>query len=222
MRSLKKSLRQNSHDDHDHGSWAISYGDLVTILLSFFILFFSTDFGKKDKQLVDQSLVESIEGTLFLSEPMSDNLKSDDISIKKINKDNFLVFFKNTSFFSSGSVSPNKDFDQRMKKFVEKIDPFLSTYKLVIHAYTDSTPVGRNNRFRDNVELSGLRAISVKHKLENLGLQPSRMEISGKGVLSEEVISFMGISLSDKSKVKKIQRTVAFVVRRDHMNGEKL
>ena len=120
MKRLNKSLRENDTEEHDHGSWAISYGDLVTILLSFFILFFSTDFAKKDKQLIDQSLVESIEGTLFLSEPMSENFNNDDISIKKINKDNFLVFFKNTSFFNSGSVSPNKEFNERMKLFVKK------------------------------------------------------------------------------------------------------
>mgnify|MGYP001947008696 CR=1 FL=1 len=222
MKLRGNSLRNSQEESFDHGSWAISYGDLVTILLSFFILFFSTDFGKKDKNLIDQSLVESIEGSLFMSEPMSAELKDEAVSIKKIDKDHFLVFFKNTSFFDSGSVNPNKTFDDKMINFVSKIDPFLSKFKLVIHAYTDSTPVSSKSRFHDNVELSGLRAISVKKKLETLGIEGRRMEISGKGILSEEVIKFMGISLDDTEKVKKVQRTVAFVVRRDYMDGADL
>lgn len=220
MNTSTKLLRSKQEDEDSHGSWAISYGDLVTILLSFFILFFSTDFGEKSKTQLDNSLVESVEGTLSLTDPINKIVVDDSIQIKKINKDNFLIFFKNISFFDSGRVTPNEKFHNLMTNFSKKVSPFLSNYKLVIHAYTDSSPVTKKSRFRDNVELSGLRAIAVKSELEKIGIDANRMEISGKGVLSRKVIEFMGISLNDKSNVKKLQRTVAFVVRRDQSLGD--
>lgn len=220
MSILLKRKKLRREEVVEHGSWAISYGDLVTVLLCFFIIFFSTDFKSKDREKLDNSLVDSINGTFVTSSPMSDYDMDSDIKIKKINKDNFLVFFRNISFFNSGIVEPNSSFHMKMKKFVRKINPFLGDYKLVIHAYTDSNPVTSTNRFKDNVELSGLRAISVKTELEKLGIDSNRMEISGKGILSESVLKFMGIPLADKSKVREVQRTVAFVVRRDSVTGE--
>jgi len=207
-------------EEGDHGNWSVSYGDLITILLSFFIIFFSTDFKAGEREQINQSLVESLRGTLFDSAPMSEFEVSEEISIKKINKDNFLVFFKNTSFFNSGDIQPNQEFDKKMKVFVQRINPFLGQFKLVIHAYTDSTPVKKKKRYHDNVELSGLRSISVKSRLEKLGVETERMEISGKGILSESVLKFMGINLEDKEKVRAMQRTVAYVVKRDWVNGE--
>jgi flagellar motor protein MotB len=45
----------NLSKDHEEeveseGTWAISYGDMITLLLSFFVIFFTTDFDKKKMQ----------------------------------------------------------------------------------------------------------------------------------------------------------------------------
>lgn len=50
----------SKESEGDDGTWAISYGDMITLLLAFFILFFSTD--PEDKQEMD--LLDAIVNTL--------------------------------------------------------------------------------------------------------------------------------------------------------------
>jgi flagellar motor protein MotB len=42
------------------GSWAISYGDMITLLLSFFIIFFSTDQEKDRMKAMESALLVAL------------------------------------------------------------------------------------------------------------------------------------------------------------------
>ncbi len=42
------------------GSWAISYGDMVTLLLTFFILFFSLDSTPQKYTAIQDALVSAL------------------------------------------------------------------------------------------------------------------------------------------------------------------
>ena len=44
--SLIKKNRIHSEEDSE-GTWAISYGDMITLLLSFFVIFYNADFKAK-------------------------------------------------------------------------------------------------------------------------------------------------------------------------------
>ena len=222
MKKLR-DLQKSREEVDSHGSWAISYGDMITVLLSFFILFFPADFKEVREREMDESLVENIE---LLEESIpKDQIEINNLdemmNIKQINKDNYLIFFKGISFFNSGEVDPKAAVDDIFQAFSKRINPFLGDYKVIIHAYTDNSPVPKNiRRYRDNVELSGLRSIAVKKKLELEGVDANRIEISGKGVLSPSLLKFMNVDKSDKELIKSLQRTVAFVIRRDSMKQE--
>ena len=55
------TLRTKKHEEVDaEGSWAISYGDMITVLLAFFVMFFSVDFKDEEKELINSSLIESL------------------------------------------------------------------------------------------------------------------------------------------------------------------
>ena len=209
-----------SHEEEidSEGSWAISYGDLVTLLMSFFVIFFSTDFAKPKEELIDSSLVEAINELKQkdLTQESLSEMALNNVKIKRMDRDNYLIFFKGISFFDVASVDLRSDSEEVLKELSQKIMPYLSNYKLIVYAYTDNTPVRSSiHRFRDNIELSALRSIAVLRKLFALGLDPNRVEITGRGILPEGSLDFMGIDKKDAKVVKSMQRTVAFVLKRD-------
>ena len=61
---MKKTARDliftNDHTDTE-GTWAISYGDMITLLLSFFVIYFSTDFTEKKEKELNTGLIENLE-----------------------------------------------------------------------------------------------------------------------------------------------------------------
>ena len=59
MKRIKREKKQ-THIDTE-GSWAISYGDMITLLLGFFILFFSLDPADKKESKISQSLLVTMQ-----------------------------------------------------------------------------------------------------------------------------------------------------------------
>ena len=59
MKRIKREKKQ-THIDTE-GSWAISYGDMITLLLGFFILFFSLDPAEKKESKISQSLLVTMQ-----------------------------------------------------------------------------------------------------------------------------------------------------------------
>src|SRR5580698_1791227 len=57
--------RKRKHEDHDnHEAWAIPYGDLVTLLLAFFVVMYATSSVNEGKyRVLSDSLAEAFHGT---------------------------------------------------------------------------------------------------------------------------------------------------------------
>lgn len=223
----RKDIFEEDHIDSE-GSWAISYGDLITVLLSFFVLYFSTDFEKSKEQTLNNALIKNLSGQFNVMAGHDDNTTllstevSDLVNIKQLDKDHFFVFFKGLTFFETGSVDPLISTEKILKDFSAKVAPFLGDYKIIIHAYTDDKPVHHLSfrRFKDNLELSGLRAIAIKRILQKHGLDSGRVEISGKGILSKKVLTYMGIESKQKVEIRNAQRTISFVLKRESIENE--
>src|ERR1700685_1174926 len=66
-------LRRRRHDDHDnHEAWAIPYGDLVTLLLAFFVVMYSISSVNEGKyRVVSDSLTEAFRGTPHSPQPIT-------------------------------------------------------------------------------------------------------------------------------------------------------
>jgi len=214
MSSKIKNYLQEEADTE--GSWAISYGDMITLLLSFFVIYFSTDFNKpQEKKMQDQLFKDLVtENPLLMTN--IDTQKIDNLEVVKLGHDKLVMFFKGQSFFERAEVSLKKDKEVILERISEKILPYLGKYKIKVQAFTDDRPVrGDNPRFKDNIELSALRAVDVMRKLNKFGVPLHRMEISGKGILSDSILEKLGHSSVDKQQKRDLSRTIGLLLYRD-------
>lgn len=182
------------------GSWAISYGDMITLLLTFFILFFSTDSQKDRLDQMERDLAIKLDSTAMLSAPTVGSVSRGPASASveelvgpqqfqaKVYKvgQRLIVEFPNTSFFGLGKIELTKDGERELRGFVSKYLPYAGNYVLGIRAYTDNKKVipYANRRFRDNLELSALRAVATMRYLQRSGIPLNRMRLGGYGELN--------------------------------------
>jgi chemotaxis protein MotB len=195
MGALKKVRSHEAEVDTD-GSWAISYGDMITLLLTFFILFFSTNKDRDRMQAMESTLAIKLDSSYKAQGPQTGAIqqKSDvaesmgpqqlNAKVYKVG-DRMIVEFPNASFFNLGKVELTKEGTRELHEFVKRYMPYAGNYILGIRAYTDNKKVKkRRGRFRDNLELSALRSVATMRTLQKLGIPLNRMRLGGYGELN--------------------------------------
>ncbi|PIU00274.1 MAG: hypothetical protein COT74_04895 [Bdellovibrionales bacterium CG10_big_fil_rev_8_21_14_0_10_45_34] len=194
-------FEESSAEEPDsEGTWAISYGDMITLLLGFFVLFFSFDPSQTKQAGVTQAIIQAISTNVeknsserspaALSKFSSSREGIDEVTIEKLGAKAYqvgakvLVEFPGVSFFDSGETSLTLQGRAALEKFVVKYLPYAGGHNLSIMAYTDPKPViaSAKRKFQDNLELSALRSVSAMRRLQHSGLPLDTMRISGYGV----------------------------------------
>jgi chemotaxis protein MotB len=225
--NLLRKVEQENHEGEE--SWAISYGDMITLLLSFFVLFFSTDFDKEKKTKSENHLMAkfnaSIEnGPIHEITPQMEPIASMMPKAKVTRLENrLLVTFDQMGFFSSGEVEPNMAGVEILKKFATKYVPYAGQYRLSIKSFTDNKKVNNDvpRRFKDNLELSVLRSVAVMRVLQQAGIPLNRMEIAGQGEMTKilKLLSKLDLTKLNEKELNDISRTVVLVIKHDDEQG---
>lgn len=207
--------------ESEEGSWAISYGDMVTLLLSFFVLFFSIDFKKSGEKDLDNSL-QGIFTTSQIDHKSDQNLVQNDFNIDgmemvRVKDGTFLLFFKGVSFYNSAKYDLTDEAKKSLREFSDKFIPMSGKYKIRVQAYTDNRLVKNTKKrtFRDNLELSVLRSLSVVRQLNANGIPSRRIEISGKGEMSDRINKLLMLDKVTKKEKESLSRTISLVISRD-------
>lgn len=230
MKKVRLLAKEHYHEEDSEGTWALSYGDMITLLLSFFVIFFTTDPQKEKVQKLNNLLSFELEGTKPY-EPSSIQGEGtiggkQKVELKNLPKfegtsitahqvdENIVVTFNATSFFSSGEVKPNDRGRKLLSEFAEKYMPYAGNYRLAIKGFTDSRPVSkkRMRKYEDNLELSALRSIASMKVLQGAGIPLNRMEIAGAGELEtiEKVLpNKEGLT---KDELASFSRTIVLVI----------
>lgn len=202
--------RHQEEEVDTEGTWAVSYGDMVTLLLTFFIVFFSIDpkqeAGERSRAL-QMSLLERLNQRNAAALASGDGGRAPAAAIGAADEsgidptvmhrlrgkahqvgDHLIVEFPLVSFFKSGSTDVTADGRKALDGFVASYLPYAGTHRLGIRAYTDAKPVGGGHRFKDNLELSALRSVAALRILQKAGLPLSRMKLAGLGehILTEK------------------------------------
>ena len=182
----KKRHRAINHE----GSWAVSYVDMLTLLLCFFIIFFNAKHITPDDEptalkKVIQSLqvynatTASVVGSgvgsgnsssassgLGVGNGLIDEIKTafdQNVPAKTIIKGKALeIAYSDVSFFESGSTQINLLGKQSTEKIIQILYAHRASIKITVQGHTDPSKVrGTHNQFSDNWELSVLRATAV-------------------------------------------------------------
>ncbi|MFQ3675607.1 MAG: OmpA family protein [Endomicrobiia bacterium] len=152
-------------------AWMTSYSDLVTQLLTFFIMLFALsaatteDQLKKIKQKIDNYVTEN-------------NLEKF-VSTKITLKEGLVLTFSEKYMFDSGKA----DIYQEAKEVIKNIAQLLvdEPNRISIEGHTDNTPIS-TIEFPSNWELSTTRATKLlRYLLEELKFDPKRLTAAGFG-----------------------------------------
>lgn len=168
----------------NRGSWIISYADMMTIILTFFILLLSISTIKQTRFEV---LVDALTGVKVgnlqevkqkIDEVVEREALGGQVSTS-IDEDGLTVEFSNALLFESGEAKLTDRADEVLEPIahhlVEDLEP---GYGLIIEGYTDDVPIS-NREFRSNWELSTSRGINVMRRLGSAGLDARRMSVQG-------------------------------------------
>lgn len=176
----------------------ISYSDMVTLLLIFFVYLFSLAEINPVKFLEAQNAIQ----TEMKTPPNSDALKRIDIEkeklqemgkkIQKFIKDNHLeakvsvhydykgmkldLNLGDTVLFELGKANVKPDAQAILTKLAEYFKD--STSKIIVEGHTDDIPI-HTSQFPSNWELSSARAASVVHFIEEQNIESSRFMVIG-------------------------------------------
>lgn len=174
------ALEKSSHT----GGWIVSYADMMTIILTFFILLLSISTIAQTKyELLVQAFTGEKAGNLMevkekIDKVIEEQRLGGEISTK-MDKDGLVIEFSNALLFTSGEADLKAGaevaFAPIERHLVDDLEPH---YGLVIEGYTDDVPIS-TRRFASNWELSSSRAIHVMERLNQAGLDPRRISVKG-------------------------------------------
>ncbi|MBF0352437.1 MAG: flagellar motor protein MotB [SAR324 cluster bacterium] len=192
----KEKKKKKSGNELDPNAWMVTFSDLITLMMTFFVLLYSFNdpnpksqqsslssmepgfFSMYESRSTDEIrilransiLKESLE--VFLSEHSVRNVElsqSDEGLIVTIPAD--IVFARNSALLSASA-----------KQTIHQIARYLNKtgHMIRIEGHTDTTPV-RSSKYRDSWDLSLARAQSVLKEMLNVGVSPAKLSLTGKG-----------------------------------------
>lgn len=165
-------------------SWIVSYADIMTIILTFFILLLSISTIAQTKyEMIVQAFTGEKAGNLMeVQEEIRQVIEEQGLAGEvetKLDMNGLEVSFSNALLYSSGDATLTsgayKALNPIKAHLVEKLG---DQYGVIIEGYTDDVPIS-NQRFASNWELSTSRAISVMNVLSEGGLDRRRISVQG-------------------------------------------
>lgn len=202
MRKQKDRVQQFSTEvmeESDTPAWMVTYGDMVTLLLTFFILYYSIAaqnlmkfkdvlLGETENNIGLIELLDTVdiktslnEWTGFQKNTLLDDMEkitSDQISLDSgQNRSRIVVRIPGRTLFKPGSA----DLDKAGWPALTEIAGILKKYpkyKINIQGHTDDFPV-ETTQFPTNWELSAVRATAVLRFLNDKGVNPMHMTATG-------------------------------------------
>lgn len=187
-------MKRHRPEDEDTEAWLITYADMVTLLLCFFIIMFaiSTPNGDMIKKVADALRKEGFySDSGVINDPYKDLKKDISLALGASGYDQFVAISQqddaitmelaSTSFFAKGSA-----------KFTPKAIPMLQVIAgqlkkvakkdimVEVEGHTDDTPIA-TAQFPSNWELSAARATNVVRYFIAQDFPPYKLRAIGAG-----------------------------------------
>ncbi|BCN92637.1 chemotaxis protein MotB [Thiomicrorhabdus immobilis] len=183
-------------------AWLLAFGDVITLLITFFIMAIALNKGEisKVQRWVDDQVTESYQ-------VLADEIKQQNLQVIKVNRTarGVLLSIQSDNAFESGSFRPTEQLSQELETLgkVLKKTPLLNILQsednrqvigrakedgmqwyseIRVEGHTDNDPINPLSRLRNNYFLSTLRAESVMQTLYRASELPAQLfSVSGYG-----------------------------------------
>ena len=188
-RSYIESRRAQGDEGTDEDNWMVTYSDMVTLLLTFFILLFSMS-------EIDQSKFEEMKGAISgemlkkeADRPFEEIRKQlQDIVVQRnmektvqvdVDPLGVRIEFASSSLYESGSAAIKRNMGvviDDLGKAISTLD--MRSFLIEVEGHTDDIPI-RSGKYESNWELSSHRATNIVKLLITAGIPVQRLKASG-------------------------------------------
>ena len=186
----KLKLKKENKDVVD--GWMGTYGDMVTLLMAFFVMLYSASdpdpgkyeeivesmkeaFSKQDVENEFKELYESLEDII-------ENKKIENAVEIKLGPNGILIQIPGSSLFASGSADIMTDMAPVIVEISTAITQLLDQssyhdYMIEVEGHTDDEPIGEDSEiFSSNWDLSAIRATGIVELLYNSGIEMDKLK----------------------------------------------
>jgi chemotaxis protein MotB len=179
---MAKRSYQNQESDIDTNAWLATYGDMITLLMCFFVIFFSisevnialfedlkngfeSDITNKETKSPISLLAKQLDS--IYDNPVDDNL---DVEVDLINR-GINIKLASNDLFRSGDAQLSRSGRKTVDDISISLLSIVERYNLTcdIEGHTDDTPI-RSYKFPSNWELSASRAANVLRQMIDSGI----------------------------------------------------
>ncbi len=173
--------RSKGHDE----SWLLSYADLITNLLLFFVvLLTAANLNKSRMQQIVKSMsgAESPASLETIRKELDAQIASkqlQDLVRTSVSDEGLDLSINSGLVFDSGKAKLRPEFEQTVASMLQVLAPYSTKYGFAVEGHTDSTPIVSGGSFASNWELSSARAIVVRQRLEDVGVPRARIRVEG-------------------------------------------
>ncbi len=184
----KNNLERFYEEERAEGestAWAISYADMISVLLCFFVLLLSISVINPNKleaikrtvegAINDKTSIEKLEEKLleFLKEENLD----ESIELKK-NELGVDISIRNTVIFASGSANVASSSQNIITRLLGIFSDLPNSYRFEIEGHTDDVPIN-TAEYPSNWHLSTARALSMLDIFLGSGYSDTRFQVQG-------------------------------------------
>lgn len=173
--------RQKPHEE----SWLLSYADLITNLLLFFVLLLTAaNLSKTKMQQITKSMSgsESPASLAKIQREIEEEIskrKLQELVRTNLSDAGLEVSINSGLVFDSGKANIRADAEETLAAMLQVLSPYSQKYNFAVEGHTDTTPLVNGGIFPTNWELSSARAIVVRQRLEAAGIDRNRIRVEG-------------------------------------------
>ncbi len=200
--------RRKKDEQNNTGNWLTTYSDMVTLLLTFFVLLFS--FSEIDAQkfrsimssfqggvgvlegntslnldeslgVTEELLEEDLEKLKDILEEYADSIGLGEEIILSVEERGLVIRFMDNVFFDSGKADLKPESKEILKSIAEILNREEFKDKLIkVEGHTDTDPILYSKKYPTNWELSAIRATNVlRYLVEEENIEGNRISSSG-------------------------------------------
>lgn len=176
-------MQRRSHSN-DEG-WLLSYADLITNLLIFFVMLLAAaDISRSKMQQIAEGISgkEQPESLSSIQEKIEARIEEEgleDLVRTDLTDEGLKLSLNSGLVFDSGSAAIRVEQTDTVDQMLLTLVPYAEKYDFAIEGHTDTTPVGAGSIYRSNWELSADRANAVRSRLEGVGVEQGRIRVEG-------------------------------------------